>query len=105
MKLKSNINIAVLSGILLTTTVVPTVMAAQHKHKTKPTTMTCEEFLTLDDSVQPGVVYWSEGFNKKDQADEAIFDIDSTDELVPVIITECQKTPKASFWQKIKNYF
>lgn len=103
MKLKSNINIAILSGILLTVTAVPTVMAAQHK--TKPTTMTCEEFLTLDDSVQPGIVYWSEGYNKKGQADEVVFDIDSTDELVPVIITECQKTPKASFWQKIKNYF
>jgi len=34
-----------------------------------------------------------------------VFDIAATDELVPVIITECQKTPKASFWQKIKKYF
>lgn len=104
MKLKSNINIAVLSGILLTATVVPTVMAAQQKPD-NPTKMTCEEFLTLDDSVQPGVVYWSEGYNKKAQADEVVFDIAATDELVPVIITECQKTPKASFWQKIKKYF
>ncbi len=104
MELKSNINIAVLSGILLTVVAVPTVMAAQHKPN-KPTTMTCEEFLTLDDSAQPGVVYWSEGFNKKGQPEDAVFDIDSTNALVPVIITECQKTPKASFWQKIKNYF
>ena len=101
MKLKSNINIAVLGGILLATSIVPTVIAAQHK----PTKMTCEEFLSLDDSVQPSIVYWSEGFNKKGQPTDAVFDITSTDELVPILITECQKTPKASFWQKIKNYF
>jgi acid stress chaperone HdeA len=95
-------HIAVLSGVLLATTVVPVVMAGQQH---KPASMTCEEFLSLDDSIQPNIVYWSEGFNKKGNPTEAVIDFDTTDELIPTIITECQKTPKASFWQKIKNYF
>jgi hypothetical protein len=51
------------------------------------------------------VVYWAEGFNHKGKPKDAIIDIDRTDKLVPVLITECQKTPKASFWQKVKSHF
>jgi len=99
--MKSNVTIAVLSGVLLTATMISPVFAAPHK----PAKMTCEEFVTLDDMVKPKVVYWAEGFNHKGKPINATVDIDATDKLVPVLVTECRKTPKASFWQKIKKHF
>jgi hypothetical protein len=101
MKMKSNVTIAVLSGALLTTTMISPVMAAKHI----PTKMTCDEFVALDDVVKPKVVYLSEGFNKKGKPVNAVVDVDETDKLIPVIITECQEAPKESFWKKIKKHF
>lgn len=47
--MKSNVTIAVLIGALLTTIMISPVMAAKHK----PTKMTCEEFVALDEVVKP----------------------------------------------------
>ena len=98
--MKATVTMAVLSGVLLSTTMATPVLAATHK----PAKMTCEEFVSLDDAVKPKVVYWTEGFNHKGKPVDAIVDIDSTDKLIPVLVTECQKTPKASFWQKLKKH-
>lgn len=99
--MKSTLSIAVLSGVLLSTAMITPVLAATHK----PAKMTCEEFVALDDVVKPKVVYWAEGFNRKGKPVDAIVDIDATDKLVPMLVDECQKTPKASFWQKITKHF
>ncbi|MHB1620588.1 MAG: HdeA/HdeB family chaperone [Sulfuricella sp.] len=99
--MKSSLSMAVLSSVLLSATMTAPVLAATHK----PAKMTCEEFVSLDDAVKPKVVYWTEGFNHKGKPVDAVVDIDATDKLVPVLVTECQKTPKASFWQKIKKHF
>lgn len=71
----------------------------------KPTTMSCEDFVALEDVAQPRVVYWSEGFDKDGGAPDAVVDIDGTDKLVPVLVQECKETPKLTFWLKIKKYF
>ncbi|SFJ02139.1 HdeA/HdeB family chaperone [Nitrosomonas sp. Nm34] len=71
----------------------------------KPVNMTCEEFLALDDVLKPKVVYWAEGLNRNDKPIEYVLDVDKTDKLVPVIVTECKETPRLSFWQKIMNHF
>ena len=99
--MKSAVTMAVLSGALLSAIMTSPVLAATHK----PTKMTCEEFVSLDDAVKPKIVYWAEGFNRKGKPVDAVVDIDATDRLVPVLVTECQKTPKASFWQKFKKHF
>ena len=99
--MKSTVTMAVLSGVLLSTTMITPVLAATHK----PAKMTCEEFVMLDDVVKPKVVYWAEGFNRKGKPVDAVVDIDATDKVVPILVDECQKTPKASFWQKIKKHF
>jgi hypothetical protein len=54
---------------------------------------------------KPYVVYWAEGVNQEGNPVDAVVDIDVTDELIPVLVDECHKTPKASFWQKIKQHF
>ncbi len=71
----------------------------------KPAKMTCEEFVALEDVVKPKVVYWAEGFNKKDKPADSDIDVIETDKLVPMLVTECKETPKLSFWEKIKSYF
>ena len=101
--MKSTITMAVLSGVLLSSGMTSTALAATPTHK--PAKMTCEEYVMLDDVVKPKVVYWAEGFNKKGKAEDAVVDIAATDKLVPILVNECQETPKASFWEKIKKHF
>jgi len=98
--MKLIVTMAVLSGVLLSTTMISPVLAATHK----PAKMTCEEFVALDDVVQPKVVYWNEGFiNSEGKPVDAVVDIEETDQLIPLLITECQKTPKASLKEKLKK--
>ncbi len=99
--MKSTVTMALLSSILLSATMTSPVLAATHK----PAKMTCDEFVMLDDVVKPKVVYWAEGFNRKGKLVDAVVDIDATDKLVPIVVTECEKAPKATFWQTIKKHF
>jgi hypothetical protein len=71
----------------------------------KPVKMSCKEFVALDDMVKPKVVYWAEGFSKKGKPVDSVVDVDETDRLVPVLVTECKETPKLTFWQRIKKHF
>jgi hypothetical protein len=100
MQMKSTVTMTVLSAVLLSASMISPVFAAA----TKPAKMTCEEFVMLDNTVKPNVVYWAEGFNQKGKPVDAVVDIDATDKLVPVLVDECQKTPKASFWRKVKQH-
>lgn len=70
----------------------------------KPTKMTCEEFLALDEVSRPKVVYWAEGFDRKGKP-EAVFDVETTDRVVPVVVEACKKAPTESFWKKVKEEF
>lgn len=67
--------------------------------------MTCQEFLAIEDVSKPKLVYWAEGYSRKGKPEDAVFDMDTTDRLVPVIVESCQKEPKASFWKKVKAEF
>ncbi len=62
----------------------------------KPAKMTCAEFLALGDAVKPKVLFWAEGFNEAGEPVDAVVDIGETDTLVPVLVTECTKDPKAT---------
>lgn len=70
----------------------------------KPAKMTCEEFIALDDVQKPKVVYWAEGFSKKGKPIDSVVDIDETDRLIPILVTECKETPKLTLWQKLKKH-
>ena len=65
--------------------------------------MTCEDFLAMDDTVKPKVVYWAVAYSKGGKPEAAVVDVEGTDKVVPVVIEECKKTPKASFWTKLKG--
>jgi hypothetical protein len=98
MKITLSASIAVITGALLTTTMISPAFAAMQR----PGKITCEEFVALDDMAKPKVVYWAEGFNKKGKPDDAIVDIDETDRLGPMIVTECKMTPKEPFMKTMK---
>ncbi|MEO6950829.1 MAG: HdeA/HdeB family chaperone [Polyangia bacterium] len=65
--------------------------------------MTCQDFVTLEEVQKPKVVYWAEGLNKKGKVDDAVFDVESTDRLVPVLVESCKLTPTEPFVKKAKT--
>lgn len=73
--------------------------------KVKAKEMTCEEFLTLGDEVQPRVVYWLDGYSKSGKLEDREIDVESFDRPIAMVVTECRKAPKASLVKKIEDYF
>jgi hypothetical protein len=67
----------------------------------KPLQMTCEDFLALDEVTRPRVVYWANGYNSKGVVDSLASENERTTRLIPVLVQECQREPKSSFWQKM----
>lgn len=77
-------------------------MAATTAAKKPVSQWKCEDFLALDESYQPKAIYFAEGFNKKNKPVDAVMDMDGIEKVVPLVVQECQKAPKASFWDKLK---
>jgi hypothetical protein len=69
----------------------------------KPGEMTCEDFVALADVEKPKVVYWAEGFNKNGKALDSIVDVAETDKMVPVIVSDCMKSPKEPLVKAIQR--
>jgi acid stress chaperone HdeA len=81
----------------------PTATSAKPVKAVKPTELTCEEFLSYDEVTRPQIVYWSEGLNGKGKPEDAVIDIDRINSLVPVLVEDCTREPKSSYWQKMKR--
>ena len=64
--------------------------------------MTCEDFLAMDDTVKPKVVYWAVAYGKGGKPEAAVLDVEGTEKITPLLIQECQAKPKESFWKKVK---
>ena len=64
--------------------------------------MTCEEFVMLDETIKPKVVYYGVAYARGGKPESAVIDVERTEKITPIIIDECKKEPKASFWQKLK---
>jgi LysM repeat protein len=78
--------------------------AAPHKAAAKKplAKMTCEDFVGLDESFQPKAVYWAVAYGKggKPEAEEVA--VEGVETVVPLVVQECKKAPKESFWEKVK---
>jgi hypothetical protein len=70
----------------------------------KPGEMTCEDFVALADVEKPKIVYWAEGFDKNGKPIDSVLDVTATDTLVPVLVSECKKTPKESLTKAIQEH-
>ena len=70
----------------------------------KPSEMTCEDYVALSEVDRPKIVYWAEGFNKSGKPVDSVIDVEQTDKLIPVFLTECTKTPKESLSKVIQQH-
>jgi acid stress chaperone HdeA len=73
--------------------------SAAHKPLGK---ITCEDFLAVDDSFKPKLVYFGVAYAKGGKPEAAVLDMEGTEKITPMLIEACQAQPKASFWQKLK---
>jgi len=64
---------------------------------------TCADFLAVEDAFKPKVIYWATAYSKAGKPETATIDIEGTEKIVPMITEDCTKTPKESFWHKLKN--
>ncbi len=63
----------------------------------------CADFLSIDDQFKPKVVYSATAFAKSGKLAASVVDIEGTEKVIPRLIDDCAKDPKASFWQRLKN--
>jgi acid stress chaperone HdeA len=64
--------------------------------------MTCEDFLAVEDSVKPKVVYYAVAYAMGGKPEAAVIDVEGTEAITPVLIEGCKAKPQESFWQKVK---
>jgi acid stress chaperone HdeA len=80
-----------------------TVAFAQSNDVKKPVgKMTCEDFLSIEDSFKPKVVYWAVARSQSGKPESAGVNVAGIEKIVPVIMEGCKKAPKESFWEKVK---
>jgi len=65
--------------------------------------LTCEDFIAIDDIIKPQYVIAAAAHTKGGKAKNVVIEVVDTETLVPVLIEECQKAPKESFWAKLKS--
>ncbi len=85
-----------LTGTALATNNATSIKAAKKK---SVVTMTCQEFLLLDETSFPIVVGIAGGAANHPGG---VIDVAEVEEITPLIVTECKQTPKASFMDKVK---
>jgi acid stress chaperone HdeA len=64
--------------------------------------MTCEDFVGLDETLQPKAVYWAVAYGKHGKPDAEAVDVEGIETVIPFVVQECKKAPKESFWQKVE---
>jgi len=67
--------------------------------------MTCEDFVALEDSFKPDAINWAVAYGEDGKPESAGVNVEGIQQIVPVVIEACQKTPKESFLQKVKTEF
>jgi acid stress chaperone HdeA len=92
--------ISVIAATLLTGSTV--VLAASSGEKKPLGKMACEDFLGFEESMKPKLVYWAVAYGQGGKPESAGINVEGTEKMIPVLIEACKKTPKESFWEKVK---
>jgi len=79
------------------------VAAVAGENKKPVSQWTCEEFLAFDDQFKPKVIYSTSMLTKQGKPEGTVIDVDGTEKVIPIVISECKKAPQASFWTKVKD--
>jgi acid stress chaperone HdeA len=88
-----------LTGLVIGCVAIP---AGAADNKKPVTQWTCADFLAVEDQYKPKVVYAATAYSKAGKPEAAVIDIEGTEKVTPMIITACEGTPRASFWDKLK---
>ena len=56
--------------------------------------MTCEDFLGIEESFKPKVVYWAVAYGQGGKPENAGVNIAGIEKMIPVLIDGCKKAPK-----------
>ena len=102
MKLK-RIATAVLATTLFASSTVAFAQSSSGKKAVEK--MTCEDFVALEDSFKPHTINWAVAYGEDGKPEIAGVNVEGIQQIIPVVIEACQKTPKESFWQKVKTEF
>ena len=102
MKLK-RIATAVLATTLFASSTVAFAQSSSGKKAVEK--LACEDFVGLEDSFKPDAVYWAVAYGEDGKPESAGVNVEGIQQIIPVVIEACQKTPKESFWQKVKTEF
>ncbi|MDD1606387.1 MAG: hypothetical protein LUP96_06805 [Methylococcaceae bacterium] len=86
-----------------TTAVVPAPATKVDSTKKTLGKVTCEDFLAFDEVIQPKYVIAAAAHAKGGKPKNIVIDVVETETLVPVLIEECTKAPKESFFDKVKS--
>ena len=70
--------------------------------RVKPVELTCEEFLALGDPKQPQVVFWLDGYSRKNT--DAVVEVDLKRDVL-ALGEVCRPAPKETLWSKLKSIF
>lgn len=76
---------AMIASLLAVTMPLSAATATVHRSDMK-----CEEFLTLDNVTRPKIIYWAEGVKAAGKHKDAIIDVTSIDQLVPIVVEQCR---------------
>jgi acid stress chaperone HdeA len=80
-----------------------TLAVAQSTGVKKPLAkMTCEDFIGFEESFRPKVVYWAVAYGQGGKPESAGVHVAGIEQMIPVLIEGCKKSPKESFWEKVK---
>lgn len=63
---------------------------------------TCSDFLSVDDTFKPKVVYAASAASQGAKPTSTFIDIAGTEMVTPMIIDDCSKAPSSSFMEKVK---
>ncbi len=105
-----HITIAITAAVMLTSSAL--VFAADASKAETPKAdgvkkplgkVTCEDFIAIDDVIKPQYIIAAAAHTKGGKAKNVVIEVVDTETLVPVLIEECQKAPKESFWAKLKS--
>lgn len=96
----NRISVPLFSAVLVLLVAAAPTFAKEHK-QVKPEELTCSEFLTLDEEVQPSVVYYLHGKSGKVEA----IAVDDYETPVTYVVDECQNDKTGTVWGKVKQWF
>ena len=95
-----------LKNIVLTATVLlasAAVSVFAGSNKTPVTKWTCADFLAVEDQYKPKVVYAATAYSNMGKPEAAVIDIEGTERVTPMVVSECTKAPHMSFMDKLKG--